>query len=91
MVTVDDIQQTTSTTTTFRRETNMKAKDFTHKHLPALCFIAETQDDVFLLGQMSRCLPYSDRGYTLDGQYSLTVFVKDVVKKIVDLPEPCEH
>ena len=45
-------------------------------------FIAETQEEIFQLGEMSKMLPFSSRGIGLDGKISLGVRIIDVVNKL---------
>ena len=47
-----------------------------------LYFIAETPEEIFQLGEISKMLPYSSRGLTLEMKMSLGVRIVDVVNKL---------
>jgi len=68
----------------------MKAQAFNRNHQRWIDFTAESADDIFLLGQMSRTMPVSVKGFTIDSKMSLQVLVDDVVKKLVE-PVPVEQ
>ena len=55
---------------------------------PEYCYFkVETQDDIFLLGQISRCLPNTKLGFSIDSKITLGVRIVDMLKKIVEPKE----
>ncbi len=69
----------------------MTIEPFEDNHQKWISFTADTQEDLIVLGQMSRSLPVAKHGFTITSKHSLNVLLNDVVKKIVALPEPCDH
>lgn len=47
-------------------------------------FVAENADDIFMLGQLSKCLPYSSRGFSVDNHLTLGVRINDLVQKAIE-------
>lgn len=62
----------------------MKAQAFTRNHQRWIDFTAESPDDIFVLGQMSRTMPVSVKGFTIESKIALQVLVDDVVKKLIE-------
>lgn len=54
-----------------------------------VCFIAETADDIFTLGQLERMILGAQKGFTLECKISLLFEVDQLTKVLLTPPEPC--